>query len=1253
MSKTSRGLVTIIGALVIAVSFVAPTPAKAADEEGYDLMRQITSQWKHPVVLLVQDVSGSMSWPITTSSRSWYFDYDYDHQGTAYVEPDALYKGRGYGQGYWLKAGDLSSGGGGWQSYSGYVQKNHRKRVYAETNTLSQGTIITISGLGHDADNGTYKVATTPYHSGSYWHFKVYKQRSDGSFESTYHRFYFEKWEWKKAKHWMTISVYTPPSPAEVLWYFVPPSRTAIVKSVLGSTVRTYQPAPSVQPAGTDSEDKPYYLFPAGSGPDATPASGACPPGLANNCGAYYDYPNDQWVGWNDHSYEPVPNPAVTVPSATGHWKDAKGNWDLTGSVIAKSGKDVNFGLIEYSGNATTIRVVPNPDDSDQAANLAAVEQRYSFTTDGGFTPGGWTPTSRALNAAKQALACTWGPCDVNGQTYRDYWAVCGRNYFAVLVTDGQSNECNPDGDGWGNSCSGYTHNWKSFPPGRTDEMFLKRIDSTSDCSSDDKTPTRVQTFAIGLGTEVSRCELNLDAYFGRTDASAAHPADYRNDDRLPHTTSGTTSLSAYHPNTGDYAYFASSAKALVDAFRNILQSGGEGDYATSAPAVAGTGVTAGNMVFLPSTGYPGWKGHFRGYQKAYVNGVLTWQEAWDAGEKLTDHLDAYTGHRRQIYTWDPSNNNQLVKISYPDDATQQQTVVDKLNAICDDGSGTGCGITPAVISFIRGEEWVNGTLEETPGRWRLGALMNSTPAVIGPPRRWTQAPAAGARAWEHHETYRGEYKSRHTLVWIGSSDGMIHGFDPVDGAEIIALLPPDLLPLQVELAHQWSSTPDASPTGEPKLPGDHHYGVANSLRFGDVWDATAQVFRTVLFVTEGPGGSGIDAIDVTHVYPGRTIDGKEYPADPNYSSTAPVKVLWSRTKDGIAGTTATPQLGSKTWSIPSLGISSVDRQGRIDQVVLVGQGSTDDPNQNRAVLVLNPISGDIIDSDTLSNASNALVANQAFADSVLWQTDAPVFAQDNVTNEGIQVDLNGHVWKIRGPQFGSIDTLFDVGGDMPLYYSPAVGAYPSSVNPGFNLFAFASGSFYEKSSKVTGRHSGFVPTIYLGVRETQSGHVHLASIPITNLHLPQEVDADGNPVFDSNGNPVYTTLPNGDTTFSDWAQVIASPMMLIPGNGSDQNPVALYLIFDPFADPCQGMTFVERIDFDVESIVNGQASVTESSYAAGKSAAGGFALTGEKVIVSQSAVGQNAKAHLFTVPNLTIKAGNPGEAVSWWTELQ
>jgi len=1200
------------------------------------------------------DRPGRFRLAITTSSNSWTFYYDSNHRGTAYVEPDALYGGYGYGQGYWLNAGALSTGVSAGGPYWGYIEATHKRRVYVWTSALSKGMVITISGLPYSDDNGTYKIATNlqSIGGGGTWYFKVYKQKANGSYQTWTHKFHFLN---GVTFYYLKITVQS--TGGDVLWYFVPPSRTAIVKSVLGNTVRTYQPAPSVKAAGTDSRGRPYYTFPAGSGPDAAVSSGACPPALSGNCGAYYDYPHHQWVGWNDHSYEPVPNPTFTIPSATGHWKDAKGNWDLTGNVIANSGKDVNFGLIEYSGSHTTIRVVPNPDDSDQAANLAAVERRYSFTNDGGFTPGGWTPTSRALNKAKEALTCTWGPCQVNTangtETYRDYWAVCGRLYSTILVTDGQSNECNPSNAGWGNSCSNYTSNWKKYPPGRTDELFLKEIDATSRCSSDAKSPTRVQTFAIGIGREVSRCELNLDAYFGRTDASSDNPTDYTHNDRLPQNTSGTTSLSAYDPASGDYAYFASSAKALVDAFRNILQSGGEGDYATSAPSVAGTGVTAGNMVFLPSTAYPGWKGHFRGYQKAYVNGVLTWQEAWDAGEKLSNQLVAYTGHRRQIYTWDPAHNDQLVKIRYPKDTTQQQDVVDKLNAICDGGSGTGCGITPAVISFIRGEQWVDGTLEEVPGRWRLGALINSTPAVIGAPRRWTQAPASGAAAWEEHEAFRSEYKGRHSLVWIGSSDGMIHGFDPVDGAEIIALLPPDLLPLQVELANQWAGTPDASPTGEPKLPGDHHYGVANSIRFGDVWDDTANEFRTVLFITEGPGGSGIHAIDVTHVYPGRTIDGKDYPADPNYSSTSPVKVLWSRTRNGIAGTTATPQLGSKTWSIPALGISSVDQRGNIDQVVLVGQGSTGNPSQDRAELVLNPITGDLINSDTLDPASNPLITNQVFADSVLWQTDAPIFRQDNITDEGVQVDLNGHVWQIKGSQFGSTDTIFDVGGGMPLYYSPAVGAYPTTASPGFNLFAFASGSFYEKSSKVTGRRSGFVPTIYLGVRETQSGQVHLASLPITDLHLPQKVDADGNPVFDNNGNPVYTTLPNGETTFSDWAQVIASPLVLVPANGSDQDPIALYLIFDPFADPCQGMSYVVRIDFNVESIVDNNVKVKEASFAAGKSAAGGFALAGERVIVSQSAVGKNAKAHLFAVPNLVIKGGNPGQAVSWWTELQ
>ncbi len=50
---------------------------------------------------------------------------------------------------------------------------------------------------------------------------------------------------------------------------------------------------------------------------------------------------------------------------------------------------------------------------------------------------------------------------------------------------------------------------------------------------------------------------------------------------------------------------------------------------------------------------------------------------------------------------------------------------------------------------------------------------------------------------------------------------------------------------------------------------------------------------------------------------------------------------------------------------------------------------------------------------------------------------------------------------------------------------------------------------------------------------------------------------------------------------------------------------------------------------------------------------AGGFALAGENVLVSQSGVGEGEEARLVVVPDLTIPVGGASADVSWWIELQ
>ncbi len=67
---------------------------------------------------------------------------------------------------------------------------------------------------------------------------------------------------------------------------------------------------------------------------------------------------------------------------------------------------------------------------------------------------------------------------------------------------------------------------------------------------------------------------------------------------------------------------------------------------------------------------------------------------------------------------------------------------------------------------------------------YQLGSVLNSTPAVIGSPIRFEQ------NQLHEHSSFEGTYGSRHTLVWIGTSDGSISGFDLIDGAEILRLKP-------------------------------------------------------------------------------------------------------------------------------------------------------------------------------------------------------------------------------------------------------------------------------------------------------------------------------------------------------------------------------------------------------------------------------------------------------------------------------
>ncbi len=892
----------------------------------------------------------------------------------------------------------------------------------------------------------------------------------------------------------------------------------------------------------------------------------------------------------------------------------------------------------------------------------------------------------------------------------------CGRQYASILVTDGLSNVGNPGGcnetypeiGNWREPClacscsnttdaqpnnggpgcpdggdSKHTCPWdyQEFAAGQAENAWFSNV-------TIDKTlkPLMARTWVIGISQEVGLCELNSIAYRGRTDASdpknlvgmggvapyldpylslGADPTGSTYDGPLaPKDDGEACDLASHSPAHGDYAFFAQSATKLYDALKKVLSAYGIGDYSTSGPSISNTAeaTTASTIGFITTAEYPAWRGHVYAYDLTapitctkdgdcptvsngagrcnLINGDPnfgtckapdTFKLLWDAGLVLSTGND---GKPRRIYTWDGTT---LIPVEKANEGA--------LNTVCGN-----CGIDDNVVDFIRGN---NGS--GTPRPWQLGAIVNSTAAVIGKPEEWKQ--------FTGHLGFETTYASRNSVAWMGASDGMVHGFDVTDGSELVALIPPDQLANQVTLYNNYKSNPTDDSMGQQIFPADHLYGVASSPRFADVWDPGQSEYRTMMYLTEGPGGTGVHAIDVTH----------PTPTDPNYGygtpynssnpeAAPPVQPLWSLTQDGRGLTKTLPSLND-TWSIPAIGGTL---NGAKWQLVM-GNGYTKYDTTNATTIAntknpvpvylrLNPLTGAQLSADSVTNfnTDQALggpwVRNQMFAHSTIWSTTTGYYQPDDDVNEGVQADLQGHVWLLdrnnltstwANPQTLS-DSVPPVIAGEPLYYTPAVANYPSD-QPQYNVFAFSSGTFYEVSDYINGSAVGttghFIPSLYLAARSIKSGSTVVNRIEIRNFTGTTSTD----------GGMTFSINPGGTPYFGHRTQVTASPLILTPRVGSNGKVIALYLLFDPDAG-CKGLAYVVRLDFDPGNLTNVAVKVA----GAGEGAASGLALAGTLPVVSKSFAGTGGKAYFFVVRDLPIAgAGGAGAPIAWWRELQ
>jgi len=176
-ARVFRAIFTI--AVIVGILSVVIAPRISDADEGYDMMRIITSQWLKPFMYIVIDKSGSMAWTFDDTNTSWDFKTISGVNGYVTMRNDWSDGYHGVGQGYWLRVGSfriLAEPPTEWvyDSYTwntGWADHDYPSNIYSPKTepALALGELIEITNYPISGVNGIYLCSqeSFPLNSGS------------------------------------------------------------------------------------------------------------------------------------------------------------------------------------------------------------------------------------------------------------------------------------------------------------------------------------------------------------------------------------------------------------------------------------------------------------------------------------------------------------------------------------------------------------------------------------------------------------------------------------------------------------------------------------------------------------------------------------------------------------------------------------------------------------------------------------------------------------------------------------------------------------------------------------------------------------------------------------------------------------------------------------------------------------------------------------------------------------------------------
>ena len=296
--------------------------------------------------------------------------------------------------------------------------------------------------------------------------------------------------------------------------------------------------------------------------------------------------------------------------------------------------------------------------------------------------------------------------------------------------------------------------------------------------------------------------------------------------------------------NTGGDFYSVRNVTELTNALSNAFGRAGGSEARESGVATVAVTLTTSNLKFVPQYKSGAWYGDVLAFDLDNSGNVTNSKPRWRAA--AADILNQPA--QRNLFTWTGS-----APVAFTGAALAGATSTRDLIS-------TDAATANAIIDYIRGDatnEGVTGLYRSRSGN-KLGDFVNSPPVFVKDQVDLGYGALTDSSQKASYSTYLADKKARADgVVFVGSNDGMLHGFRGSTGVEVFGYLP------------------RAGLSGLPSLAAKDYGSVTNFHKFfvdGPVMETDAYIvprgeaaarWTNMLVGTMGAGGRSVFALNL------------------------------------------------------------------------------------------------------------------------------------------------------------------------------------------------------------------------------------------------------------------------------------------------------------------------------------------------------------------------------------------------------